>query len=119
VGGDDVGADGVDHLQGAVGGAVVLDVLGANVDGENLGAEKAFHAREIGLAGFVGGGDVVAGDSAGGDVVVGVDEDCFAGDAIDFCLGDFVLLGGEGRVRAATAARAEMRCVVSKRGAFL
>ncbi len=96
--GDDVGADGVDHLQGAVGGVIVLDVLGTDVDGEELGAEEAFHAREIGLAGFVGGGDVVAVDGAGGDVVVGVDEDGVAGDAVDLFLRNFVgLLGDEGK----------------------
>ena len=50
VGGDDIGADGVDHLKGAVGGVVVLDVLGTNIDGEELCAEEALHAREISLA---------------------------------------------------------------------
>ena len=60
--GDDVGADGVDHLQGAVGGVVVLDVVGVDEDGEELCAEEAFHAGEVGLAGLVGGGDVVAVD---------------------------------------------------------
>ena len=48
--GDDVGADGVDHLEGAVGGVIVLDVLGVDEDGEELGAEEAFHAGEVGLA---------------------------------------------------------------------
>ncbi len=96
--GDDVGVDGVDHLQGAVGGVIAVDVLGTDVDGEELGAEKAFHAGKVGLAGLVGSGDVVAGDGAGGDVVVGVDEDGFAGDAVDLRLCDLVgLLGDEGK----------------------
>src|SRR5277367_4687726 len=88
VGGDDVGADGVDHLEGAIGGVVVLDVGGVDEDGEELGAEEAVRAGEVGLAGFVGGGDVVAVYGLGGDVVVGVDEDGLAGDAVDLGLGD-------------------------------
>jgi len=42
VGGDDVGADGVDHLQGAVGGVIAVDVVGVDEDGKELGAEEAF-----------------------------------------------------------------------------
>ena len=88
VGGEDVGADGVDHLEGAVGGVVAGGVVGVDEDGEELGAEEAAHAGEVGLAGFIGLRDVVAVDGAGGDVVVGVDEDGVAGDAVDLGLGD-------------------------------
>ena len=96
--GDDVGADGVDHLQSAIGGVIAVDVFGPDVDGKELGAEKTLHARKIGLAGLVGSGDVVTGDGAGSDVVVGVDEDGFASDTVDLLLGNFVgLLSYEGK----------------------
>jgi len=88
VGGDDVGADGVDHLQGAVGGVVAVDIVGVDEDGEELCAEEAAHAGEVGLAFAIGVGDVVAVDGFGGDVVVGVDEDGVMGDAVDFGLGN-------------------------------
>ena len=54
---------------------------GPDEDGEELGAEEALHAREIGLAALVGRGDVVAIDGLGGDVVVRVDQDGVARDA--------------------------------------
>jgi hypothetical protein len=74
---------------------VVLDILGTDVDGEELGSEEALHAGEVGLALLIGRCDVVAFDGEGGDVVVSVDEDGFAGDAIDLLLRDFVGLGYE------------------------
>ncbi len=58
-------------------------MIGVDEDGEELGAEEALHAGEVGLAGFVGCGDVVAVYGLRGDVVVGVDEDGVAGDAVD------------------------------------
>ena len=85
---DDVGFDCVDHLERAVGGVVAVGVLGADVDGEELRAEEALHAGEVGLAFVVRGGDVVALDGERGDVVVGVDEDGFASDAVDLGRGD-------------------------------
>ena len=108
VGGDDVGANGVDHGEGAVGGVVVLDVGGVDVDGEELGGEEAFHAGEVGLTEFVGLGDVVAGDGLGGYVVVGVDEEGLAGDLVDLGLGDGLVRGVcAGRATAITVLRAQ------------
>ena len=99
--GDDIGADGVDHLEGAVGGVIAVDVFGIDVDREELCAEETLHAGKVCFAGLIWGGDVVAGDGAGGDVVVSVDEDGFAGDAIDLSLGDLVgLLGDEGKSKS-------------------
>ena len=94
--GNDVGADCVDHLKGAVGGVIALYVLGIDVDGKEFGAKEALHAGKIGLATLVGCGDIVAGDGFGGDVIVGIDEDGFASDLVDFSVGYLVLGEGDG-----------------------
>jgi len=96
VGLNDVGADGVDHLEGAVGGVIAVDVVGVDEDGEELCAEEAFHAGEVGLTLAVRIGDIVTVDGFRGDVVVGVDEDGIAGDAVYLGLGDRTRAGSAG-----------------------
>jgi hypothetical protein len=95
VSGDDVGTNGIYHLQGAIGRVIVFDVFGSYVDRKEFGAEEAFHAREIGLAAFVWSGDIVAGDCSGGDIVVRIDKDGFASDAVNLRLRDLMLLLGD------------------------
>ena len=93
--GDDVGTDSVDHLQGAVSGVITVDLFSANENGKKFSAEETLHTGEIRLTLFVGCGDVIARHRQRGNVVVRVDEDGIAGDAIDLGLGHFVLLSSE------------------------
>jgi hypothetical protein len=95
---DYIGSDSVDHLKSAIGGVISVDVPRIDINSEELCTEKALHSGKVCLAGRVRCGDIVAGDCAGGDVVVCVNENGFACDAIDFLLCRFVgLLGDEGK----------------------
>src|SRR5205085_5939067 len=69
-------------------GVVIRLVGGVDEDREELCAEKALHAREVGLAVGVWGGDVIAVHGARWHIVVGVDEDGITGDPVDLGLGD-------------------------------
>ncbi len=91
-----IGVNGVDHLQCAVGGVVPFHVLGRNVHREEDGAYAALlEARNISVV-LRRVADIGAINSEAGDVVMGVDENGGSGDRFDLCV-DFV--GGECRQR--------------------
>jgi hypothetical protein len=87
-------ADGVDHVERAMGRAVVLDVAGGNIHGEELRGDAAGLERgDVGMAVVFVLADIIAIDGAAGDVVMSVDQDGGTMDALDLGVGHRTRLG--------------------------
>lgn len=86
-------ADSINHVQSTVGRVVALRILGIDVDSEKLGTQKTLDAGKVGLAVFVGSGNIVAVNGLRWDIVMSIDKDCIACNASDLGIGDRFMRG--------------------------